>query len=55
MQKWVIFSCIWGIGGSMDLATRTAFSNKLSEFTTVPLPNTSMGDSLIDYEISLED
>jgi len=31
MSKWVVFSAIWGIGGSMNLATRTAFSEELRE------------------------
>lgn len=29
MQKWVVFACIWGIGGSMNLQTRTDFSEEL--------------------------
>lgn len=29
MNKWVVFCCIWGIGGSMNLQTRTDFSEEL--------------------------
>ena len=38
MTKWVIFTAIWGIGGSMNLQTRTNFSNKLADFTDVEMP-----------------
>lgn len=27
MKKWTLFSTVWGIGGSMNLSTRTDFSN----------------------------
>ena len=39
MQKYVVFACIWGVGGSMNLYTRTNFANKLGEFTSVQMPN----------------
>jgi hypothetical protein len=54
MLKHVIFSTLWGIGGSMNLFTRTNFGNKLSEFTSVPMPST-VQYPLIDYEVRLED
>lgn len=38
MTKWLIFSCVWGIGGSMNLATRTDFSNKCAELTSIEMP-----------------
>ena len=54
MTKWAVFSTVWGIGGSMNLSTRTAFSNKITEFTDVETP--SLGsNALIDYEIRLQD
>jgi dynein heavy chain 1 len=53
MTKWVIFSAVWGIGGSMNLHTRTAFSNKLVDFSDVETPSLSSGANLIDYEIRL--
>ena len=52
MTKWALFSTIWGIGGSMNLSTRTAFSNKITEFTDVETPPLGAA-SLIDYEIRL--
>jgi dynein heavy chain 1 len=54
IQKHVIFATIWGIGGSMNLQTRTKFGNKLAEFTGVPMPSTSTYP-LIDYEVRIED
>jgi dynein heavy chain 1 len=54
MTKWVVFSLVWGIGGSMNLVTRTAFGNKLSEFCSVPMPNIN-AYPLLDYEIRIED
>ncbi len=54
MQKYVIFATIWGIGGSMNLQTRTNFGNRLSEFTNVPMPSTHQFP-LIDYEIKIDD
>lgn len=53
MQRWVIFAAIWGVGGSMNLQTRTNFSNRIAEFTEVETPSTSGGAGLIDYEIRL--
>jgi dynein heavy chain 1, cytosolic len=55
MTKWVVFSAIWGIGGSMNLATRTNFSNRLADFTETETPALSSGVALIDYEIRLSD
>lgn len=54
MLKWSIFSTIWGIGGSMNLQTRTAFSNKICEYTDVETPPAGQ-HNMIDYEIRLED
>jgi dynein heavy chain 1 len=54
MQKYVIFAAQWGIGGSMNLQTRTNFGNRLSEFTSVSLPSITQYP-LIDYEIRIED
>lgn len=38
MAKWAVFATIWGIGGSMNLRTRTKFSNALADFTDVEMP-----------------
>lgn len=54
MQKWVVFAIQWGIGGSMNLRTRTQFGEKLAEFTVVPLPSVS-NYPLLDYEVRIED
>jgi len=55
MTKWVIFSACWGIGGSMNLATRTNFSNRLADFTDTETPPITSGVALIDYEIRMSD
>lgn len=55
MQRWVIFAACWGIGGSMNLSTRTQFSNRLADFTDVETPSLAGGVGLIDYEIRLSD
>jgi dynein heavy chain 1 len=54
MTKWVIFATIWGVGGSMNLLTRTNFGNKLNEFSSVAMPSIS-NSPLIDYEVRLDD
>jgi hypothetical protein len=53
MTKWTIFAAIWGIGGSMNLSLRTAFSNKIADFTQVETPSINSSTALIDYEIRL--
>ena len=55
MTKWVLFSAVWGIGGSMNLSTRTNFSNNIVDFTDIETPPISNGVALIDYEIRLSD
>lgn len=55
MKKWVIFSTIWGIGGSMNLSVRTEFSNHITNFTSVECPPHGGNISVIDYEIRLDD
>lgn len=54
MKKFVIFASLWGIGGSMNLQTRTNFGNRLGDFTIVAMPNTNIAP-LIDYEIRIDD
>jgi dynein heavy chain 1 len=55
MRKFVIFATLWGIGGSMNLQTRTNFGNRLGDFTAVAMPLISQSTPLIDYEIRIED
>ena len=54
MTKWVISSAIWGIGGSLNLAGRVEFCNKIHELTDVELPDSS-GPAIIDYEVRIDD
>jgi hypothetical protein len=55
MQKWTMFATIWGIGGSMNLPTRTKFSNDILEFTECESPPISDDLAFIDYEVRLAD
>lgn len=55
MLKWTVFSTVWGIGGSMNLFTRTKFSNVISEFTEVEMPTINDQIGLIDYEVRIAD
>jgi len=55
MTKWLLFSAVWGIGGSMNLATRTDFSNTICEYTDIECPMVGATAALIDYEIRIDD
>lgn len=55
MTKWVVFSAIWGIGGAMNLAVRTEFSNGLADFVDIEMPNSLSATPLIDYECRIDD
>jgi len=55
MTKWLLFSAVWGIGGSMNLSTRTDFSNKITEFTNIQAPAIGATMALIDYEVRISD
>ena len=55
MTKWLLFSAIWGIGGSMNLATRSEFSNSIADFTDIKTPAIGQTMALIDYEVGLSD
>lgn len=55
MLKWVIFSTIWGVGGSMNLRARTEFSEEVRNWGDVEMPPVSPGSALIDYEARVED
>jgi len=55
MQKWVVFSAIWGIGGSMNLSTRTNFSEELRNWGDVEMPQVAPNSTLLDYEVRLDD
>jgi hypothetical protein len=49
MTKFCIFAAIWGVGGSMNLATRTDFSNVIADFTEVETPVVGQTIAMIDY------
>ena len=55
MQKYTVFACIWGVGGSMNFTLRTEFSNEIANYTDVETPMISGGAAMIDYEIRLDD
>ena len=46
---------MWGVGGSMKLALRAEFCRKISKFCdVVQLPNIE-SNSIIDYEVKMDD
>lgn len=55
MQKWVVFSTLWGIGGSMNLQQRVEFSDEIKAFCSVDLPVCQESESLLDFEIDVQD
>lgn len=55
MRKWVVFCTIWGVGGSMNLATRTEYSEELRNMSDCDMPPASGDDSLLDYECRVDD
>jgi dynein heavy chain 1 len=55
MTKWVAFSCLWGIGGSMNLETRTHFSEEIRSWGSVEMPSQSGDSALLDYEVRVDD
>jgi dynein heavy chain 1 len=54
MRKWVLFSAIWGIGGSMNLATRTEFGEELRNMAEVEVPSEA-DVPLLDFECRVDD
>jgi len=54
ITKRLVFSILWGMGGSLDNAQRVVFSTHLSTLSTGPLPD-SNGPPLVDYEVRIED
>ncbi|OQR99244.1 dynein heavy chain, partial [Thraustotheca clavata] len=55
--KWLVFSIIWGFGGSMDIAHRVKLAEYFASINTViPLPAlTSDNTSLLDFEVQIKD
>lgn len=50
----VIFSMIWGFGGSMPLVEREKFCTKIREWISTPLPDFPPNATLLDYGVELE-
>ena len=40
MQKWLIFSMLWGLGGSMNYGDRLKLCTKITRISEIALPNT---------------
>ncbi|EAR94592.2 dynein heavy chain, cytoplasmic protein (macronuclear) [Tetrahymena thermophila SB210] len=56
MQKWTLFSLMWGIAGSMTLYQRQKFGENIAKFSPVDLPPVGAGqESIIDFEVRIED
>jgi hypothetical protein len=54
MTKWVVHSTVWGVSGSMNLFTRTEFSEELRAFSGIEMPPSGEA-SVIDYEVQIDD
>jgi len=50
----LLFSIMWGFGGSMALREREAFSKYICTLSNIPTPDQS-GTPLLDYSIKFED
>jgi len=48
--KWLIFSILWGFGGSMNFENRERLSSALAKHTHVDIP---AGHSIIDFQVAL--
>lgn len=55
MTKWLVFCALWGIGGSMNLQTRTAFGEELRNSSTADMPSQAANVPLLDHEVRVED
>lgn len=55
MQKWAIFSALWGVGGSLNLQTRSDFGEEIKNWSNVDLPVMSGDQVLLDFEVSVDD
>lgn len=55
MTKWVVFCALWGIGGSMNLQTRTKFGEELRSWSGAEMPSSATGAPLLDHEVRVED
>lgn len=53
MTKWLVFCALWGIGGSMNLQTRTEFGEELRNMSNVDMP--SAAAPLLDHEVRVDD
>ena len=55
MSKWLIFSIIWGFGGSLCLEKRIHFSEKLKSLASnIEFPNV-INFQMIDYYVNIEE
>ncbi len=54
MPAQLLFSIMWGFGGSMALREREGFSRYICTLSSIPTPDQS-GPPLLDYSIKFED
>lgn len=50
-SRWLLFSLLWGFGGSMAYESRLTLGEKLLSLSTVEVPD---GGALIDYEVNID-
>ena len=54
MEKWLLLSLLWGIGGSLCLKEREEFSKDICALSSISTPS-SKNRSLLDYQVRIAD
>lgn len=53
IQKGLVYSLLWSFAGDAKLKVRSDLGDFIRSITTVPLPNSSSGAPIIDYEVNM--
>ncbi|RHY13104.1 hypothetical protein DYB25_007654, partial [Aphanomyces astaci] len=54
--KWLVFSILWGFGGSLDNPNRVKLAQFLTSINTaIPLPTLPTDTTLLDFEVQVKD
>jgi dynein heavy chain 1 len=52
VSKWLLFSLLWGFGGSMDYNNRIKLCSQIKELSTIDVPES--GGDMIDFEVVID-
>lgn len=59
MRRWLLFSILWGVAGSMSIAERLLYSEQIANFAVADLDDSNLFPSqlgpLLDCELRLDD